>query len=67
MKSDRVPEVLQQLREGKRELREARSAMSLPEKVRQVVRLQAAMLPLIRRQRELEPFERVWSLRQTNE
>ena len=62
MKSDRVPDAIHQLREGKREMREARTNMSLPEKVQQVVRLQAATLPMIRRQRELKVIERVWSL-----
>ena len=62
MKSDRVPNTIYRLREGKRELREARAAMSLPEKVREVVRLQEATLPMIRRRRELEVIERVWKL-----
>lgn len=62
MKTDRVPHAVQQLREGKREMRAVRANMSLPEKVEQVTRLQAAVLPTIRRRRELEPHERVWSL-----
>lgn len=67
MKPDRVPDVVEQLRKDKRELRKARADMNLPEKVRQVVRLQAATLPMIRRRRELTPIERVWSLSRTNE
>jgi hypothetical protein len=66
MKSDRVPHAVHQLREGKREMREARAGLSLPEKVRQVARLQAATLPMIRRRRELEAIERVWSLSRKN-
>jgi hypothetical protein len=62
MKSDRVPNTIDRLREGKRELRAARAAMSLPEKVREVVRLQEATLPMIRRRRALEVIERVWKL-----
>jgi hypothetical protein len=62
MRTDRVPDAIHQLRDGKREMREARASMSLPEKVQQVVRLQAATLPMIRRRRELDVIERVWSL-----
>ena len=62
MKSDRVTDSIHRLREGKRQLRAARAAMSLPEKVREVVRLQEATLPMIRRRRELEVIERVWKL-----
>ncbi|HEX7704825.1 MAG TPA: hypothetical protein VF701_00030 [Thermoanaerobaculia bacterium] len=51
MSSERTPEGIRRLREGKSELRHARTHMSLPEKVREVVRLQRVMLPLIRRQR----------------
>lgn len=56
-------DTLDRLREGKRQLREARQAMTLPEKVREVVRLQAAVLPMIRRQRPLTEIERVWRIR----
>lgn len=62
MNSDRDPNTIDRLREGKRELRKARAAMTLPEKVREVVRLQEATLPMIRRRRELEVIERVWKL-----
>lgn len=63
MSSDRVPDVIQRLRNGKRQLREARAAMSLSDKVREVVRLQAIAIPLIQRRRALGPLERVWPLR----
>ena len=39
-------------------------AMSLPDKVREVVRLQAIVLPLIAKRRPLEPWEEVWPLRE---
>lgn len=63
MTTEREPDAIHRLRDGKRQIREARTAMSLSEKVRQVVRLQAAVLPLIQRRRELGPLERVWPLR----
>lgn len=66
MKADSGPNAIHQLREGKREMRAARASMSLPEKVQQVVRLQAAILPTIRRRRQLEKIERVWSLSRKN-
>jgi hypothetical protein len=52
-------DVLDKLRAGKRELRRKRIAMSLPEKVRQVVELQKIVLPAIRRRRALRAWERV--------
>lgn len=66
MRLDRVSGAFHQMREGKREMREARASMSLPEKVQQVARLQAATLPMIRRRRDLEIIERVWSLSRKN-
>jgi len=57
-----IDEVLDQLRAGKRELRRKRVAMSLPEKVRQVVELQRIVLPAIQRRRPLHSWERVWEL-----
>jgi hypothetical protein len=59
-KTERVPDAVQKLRDGKSEMRAARISMSLPEKVRQVVRLQRVALPAIRRRRALRPLERVW-------
>jgi hypothetical protein len=55
-----LDEVLETLREGKRQLREERRNMTLPEKVAEVVRLQRIVLPAIRARRELKPWERVW-------
>lgn len=62
MSSVPAPEAIRRLREGKRELRYARIRMPLPDKVRQVVMLQRTMLPLIQRQRPLQPWERVWRI-----
>jgi len=56
------PEVIQRLRDGKRELRRARIAMSLPDKVREVVKLQEFHVKTASRRRPLEPRERVWKL-----
>jgi hypothetical protein len=60
MSTPPIPDAIQKLRDGKQELRRARIAMSLPDKVREVVQLQRIMLPLIRRRRELREWERVW-------
>ena len=57
-----LDEILAALRSGKDELRRKRVAMSLPEKVRQVVELQKIVLPAIRRRRPLREWERVWPL-----
>lgn len=51
------------LRRAKRELRRERIALSLPEKVRQVVDLQKVAVNMIRRRRPLREIERVWPLR----
>ena len=56
------PDLLARLREGKRQLRRARVAMSLPEKVRQVVELQKIHVAIVGRRRKLGPLERVWDL-----
>ena len=50
------------LREGKNTLRQKRRSMSLPEKVQQVIVLQSAVLPLLRKQRALRSWERVWDV-----
>jgi hypothetical protein len=60
---ERVPDAIRRLREGKRQLRHSRMAMSLPDKVRQVVHLQEINLRLIQRRRPLGPLERAWPLR----
>ena len=62
MNPDPTPDAIRRLREGKEQLRRARIAMSLPEKVRQVVELQRIALPAIRRRRALRDWERVWPL-----
>ena len=60
--TESTDEILERLRAGKRDLRAKRQAMSLPEKVRQVVELQKLALPLIQRRRPLRAWERVWRL-----
>ena len=55
-------DVLEQLRQGKRDLRRARVAMSLPDKVREVVKLQKVHVTVVGRRRALMPIERVWDL-----
>jgi hypothetical protein len=55
-----TPELLAALRQGKATLRHERHTLSLPEKVRAVIELQQACLPLLARQRGLRPWERVW-------
>ncbi|HEY2830596.1 MAG TPA: hypothetical protein VGJ88_10805 [Thermoanaerobaculia bacterium] len=57
-----VSELMERLREGKRRLRAQRVAMSNPEKVLQVIELQKATLPMIRRRRQLASWEGVWPL-----
>lgn len=56
-------DVMRRLREGKRQLRRSRIAMSLPEKIRQVVELQKVHVTIVGRRRALKPIERVWPLR----
>lgn len=57
------PEIMTRLRKGKRELRRQRAAMSLPEKIQEVVKLQKVHVTIVGRRRALKPLERVWSLR----
>ena len=57
-----MTDVLEQLRQGKRDLRRARVAMSLPDKVREVVKLQKVHVTVVGRRRALMPIERVWDL-----
>lgn len=61
--STRYDDTLNRLRGGKRQLRDARTGMSLPEKVRQVVELQKISVTTIKRRRALREIERVWPLR----
>jgi len=62
MTTNSPPDAVQKLREGKRNLRRARVAMSLAEKVRQVVELQKIHVSVVGRRRTLRPVERVWDL-----
>lgn len=63
MKTTPVPDVIQMLRDGKRELSRRRVSMSLEEKVRQVVELQKVHVTVVGQRRALHPLERVWPLR----
>ncbi len=63
MKTNEIPDAIQRLRDGKRELRRRRVAMSLEEKVRQVVELQKIHVTIVGQRRALRPLERVWPLR----
>ena len=63
MKHTVPPDVIERLRDGKRALRNARITMSLPDKVREVVKLQEFHVKTASRRRPLEPHERVWKLR----
>ena len=56
------PELIARLRQGKADLRRAREAMSLREKIRQVIELQRLQYPLLKRQRLLESWERPWDV-----
>lgn len=50
----------ERLRIGKRDLRASRRAMTLREKVEQVIELQKIETGIIRQRRELSSRERVW-------
>lgn len=63
MNTTQTPDALQTLRNGKRELRRRRVAMSLEDKVRQVVELQKVHVTIVGQRRALQPLERVWQLR----
>jgi hypothetical protein len=56
------PELLEALRAGKASLRAERQALSLREKVRQVIELQRLQYPLLAAQRSLKWWERPWTL-----
>lgn len=55
-------DVIQRLRNGKRELHRKRIEMSLEDKVRQVVELQKIHVAVVGRRRPLRPLERAWDL-----
>lgn len=59
-----IPDTIERLREGKRNLRRERIAMSLPEKVRQVVELQKIFVEIVGQRRPLLDRERVWDFRE---
>lgn len=63
MSTDPPPDAIQKLRDGKRNLRRRRVAMSLSDKVRQVVELQKIYVTVVGRRRPLRPLEKVWQLR----
>ncbi len=54
------PEVFDSLRRGKKALHDAHRALSVSEKVKMVIELQASALPLIARRRPLRYYERQW-------
>jgi hypothetical protein len=62
MTSMRKADITERLRDGKRGLRRKRIAMSLEEKVREVVELQKIHVAVVGRRRALHPLERVWNL-----
>ena len=53
-------ELLERLREGKRQLHAEARALPLDEKVRRVIELQRIVLPQIARRRALRSHEFVW-------
>ncbi len=53
-------ELFERLQRGKRQLRDRRRKLTLPEKVAEVVELQRVVLPAIRRRRPLNEWEKVW-------
>jgi hypothetical protein len=55
-------ELIAKLRQGKDDLRRARETMALPEKMRQVMKLQRLQHPLLARQRPLQEWERPWDV-----
>jgi hypothetical protein len=54
--------LLARLRAGKAALRQQRLALSLPEKVRQLLKLQQIQVSLLEKQRPLRPWERPWNI-----
>jgi hypothetical protein len=54
--------LLERLWEGKAALHRRRSRLPLPEKIRLVMELQRAVLPLIARRRPLRSWERPWEI-----
>jgi hypothetical protein len=56
------PELLARLHAGKAALREQRIALPLPEKVRQLLKLQQIQVALLAKQRPLRPRQRPWDV-----
>lgn len=55
-------ELLEKLREGKRQLHAQQRALPLEEKIRRVIELQRFTLPLIAKCRLLAYYERAWPM-----
>jgi len=62
MNTTQTADVIEALRDGKRALHRQRVAMSLADKVRQVVELQKVYVTIVGQRRPLQPLERVWPL-----
>ena len=59
----RVPhDIVEHLRQGKADLRTTRRALTLPEKVQQVVELQKIAIQIAKSRNKLTGRERVWKL-----
>jgi len=56
------PQLLAALRESKADFHRTQCALPLREKVRLVLELQRLCLPLIARQRPLQPWEQPWAV-----
>ncbi len=57
------PELLERLREGKRQLHEAQRELSLPEKVRQLLELQKIDFEIRKARGDLlRPWEKPWDI-----
>jgi hypothetical protein len=56
-------ETLAALARGKSALRARRLTLSLPEKVRQLLELQRAQFPLLKKRRVLRSWEKPWDVR----
>jgi len=58
-----TPELLQRLREGKRELHAAQRDLPLPEKIRQLLELQKIAYEIRRARGDvLQPWEKPWDI-----
>lgn len=57
-----APDLLEALRSSKKFLRKSRTELPLKEKVRAVIELQRAFLPLLKRRRALRLWESPWKV-----